>query len=416
MTRTIGLESFIAGLGRGARLYLAGSAGEPVAFTEALAAQPDAELAVTTSFVPGINPLAIDRFGLKLRFNGLFMQASLAEAARTGRYRWLQLSYSGFVNHLRERERIDVCVVQVSPPDAQGRCSLGPSVEFVPEVARISGRLVAMVNPHVRATPLSHAIPVDSFDQIVEIDSGLRQYDVGAIDPVSMGIATRIAAFIEDGATLQVGLGKIPNRLFECLHDRRGLRIHSGMLPDAIIGLAAAGAIAPDTPIVTCNAVGTEALYDWLAARPDVAVVGCEQSHDATRLAALDRFVAVNSALEVDLLGQCNLEFANGRPISGAGGAPDFARGARQSDGGISIVALPSSHAGGTRSRIVHAIAAPGAVSLPRTDVDVIVTEHGVADLRGCSLIERAERIVQVAAPEFRSDLLAAWREFIGFW
>lgn len=399
--------------GKGERLFVAGAAGEPVAFLDAIANSKDIYLDITATLVPGINAIDPERFGPNVRFTGLFMQPSLQDARTSGRFRWLPLSYSGFVGHIREHLEIDTCVVQVAPPDDRGRCSLGPSVEFIPEVARKAGRLIGVINHNVPRTPLSFSIPFETFEWVVESDVPLTTYDVGSIDPVSDSIASRVAEYVEDGAAVQIGLGKVPNRLFERLHDRRRLHIHSGMLPDAVIGLADAGAIDPERRITTCNVVGSRTLYDWLGRRTDVAVVGCEQSHDPAALARLDRFVAVNSALEVDLFGQCNLEFAGGRPVSGPGGAPDFARAACRSTGGLSIVALPSTFAGGSRSRIVPGIAAPGMVTLTRLDVDMLVTEFGAADLRFCSDMERAERIVAVAHPRFRSELADRWKGLV---
>lgn len=413
MPRTLAMDRCIEAFRPGERLFVAGAAGEPVALLQAISDRQDIDLHITTSLVPGINGFAPERFGPGVRFAGLFMQPSLGEAHRAGRFQWLPLPYSGFVKHIRERLEIDTCVVQVSPPDGNGRCSLGPSVEFIPQVAKKCARLIGLINPNVPRTALAFSLPVEAFAFLVEANAPLTIYEIGAIDSVSDVIAQRVAGFVEDGAAVQIGLGKVPNRLFERLHDRRGLHIHSGMLPDAVIGLAAAGAIDRARPITTCNVVGQRPLYDWLRDRDDVAVVGCEHSHDPVRLASLPRLVAVNSALEVDLSGQCNLEYANGRAVSGPGGAPDFARGARQSPGGISIIALPSTYAGGRQSRIVPRISAPGIVSLSRSDVDVLVTEQGIADLRGCSVIERAERIASVAAPSFRAELDDAFKDMV---
>jgi acyl-CoA hydrolase len=178
------------------------------------------------------------------------------------------------------------------------------------------------------------------------------------------------------------------------------------------MNLFEAGALDPDFMHTCCVAAGSQALYRWADKFDRLRVAGCETTHDARTLAALDGFIAVNSALEVDLFGQCNLEHADGRAVSGAGGAPDFARAARLSPGGCSIVALNASLTSrkrGVVSRIVPQLPGPGVASLSRVDVDCVITEFGTADLRGASVHERGDAIIAVAAPECREDLQRAW-------
>jgi acyl-CoA hydrolase len=185
------------------------------------------------------------------------------------------------------------------------------------------------------------------------------------------------------------------------------------MLSDSVIALAEREALDPDWPHTCCVLLGAPALYRWAAMQDVIRVRGCEVTHDPARLANIDRLVAVNSALAVDLFGQCDLEVANGRAVGGAGGAPDFARGARHAKNALSVIALPSSYSssGSPASRIVPRLGASNIVSIPRTDVDAIVTEHGVADFRGRSVHERAEALIAIAAPAHREDLATAWSE-----
>jgi acyl-CoA hydrolase len=181
------------------------------------------------------------------------------------------------------------------------------------------------------------------------------------------------------------------------------------MLSDGARALADAGSLDRNFTHTCCLQLGSIGYYDWLADRADFAVRGCDITHAAAELARLTRLVAVNSALSVDLFGQANLEMLGGRMVSGCGGAPDFARGAALSAGGVSIVALPSTAGRDAASRIVPQL--HGLVTLPRTDIDVIVTEHGAADLRGCTVIERGERLISIAAPQHRATLSDAWRD-----
>jgi len=392
----------------GERIFIPGAAGEPVALRGQVFGARG--LDVTTSFVPGLNPLSGEDIGEGTRVSGLFMQPGLGEAQRNGVFRHLPLSYAAMLKHIVEGPGFDACAVQVAPPDGQGRCSLGPAAEFTPAALARSRRIVAVINPRVPALPGAPWVARDDIAAAVEDDSPLVTYDVGAVDEATRRIAVNVATLIGDGATFQVGLGKVPHALMEALHDRRDLRIHSGMVSDGIIGLARAGALSSAAPSHTTAILGSAELYDWVRGRADVHVLPVSLIHAPAVLAGIDRLVAVNSALEVDLFGQCNLELARGRAISGGGGATDFAHGARLGTGGISVVALPATFGGGKGSRILARLDGNGIATLPRVDVDVIVTEEGIADLRGRSVHERAEAIITVAAPGSRSELTEQWK------
>ena len=396
----------------GDSVYIAGSTGEPTALLDAWSDDPDRtrDLSILTSMVPGINAFDLDSLHASARVTGLFMQPRFAAAQREGRYRHLPLSYAGFVRRLRDPAfALDVCVVQVAPPDHDGRCSLGLAAEFMPLAIARAKRVVALVNEAMPVMPGAPSIKASVFERIAQVDTALRTYNTGVVDPAARRLAATIAGYIEDGAALQVGLGKAPAALMDALADRRGLRLQSGMYGDGVRTLADAGALDEAWAHQACVAVGSQSLYDRAPSLPNLHVVGCEVSHDPARLAATERLVAVNSALEVDLFGQCNLEHAEGRAVSGCGGAPDFARGARMSAGGLSIVALPSTAARGTCSRIVSRLSTPSVASLARYDVDVVITEHGAADLRGRSVLEIAEALIEVADPRFQDALVGQW-------
>lgn len=396
----------------GERIFIPGAAGEPSALRRQVFGAAGVD--ITTSFVPGLNPLKDDDIGAGTRVTGPFMQPGLGEAQRIGAFRHLPLSYAAMLKYVIEGAGFDACVVQVAPPDGQGRCSLGPAAEFTPAAIARAGRIVAIVNPNVPVLPHAPWIARDRIALTIEDDGPLITYDVGAVDDATRQIAHHVAQLIGNGATIQVGLGKVPHALMEALHDRRNLRIHSGMISDGIMGLAGAGALAADQPCRTTAILGSPALYDWVRGRDDIHVLGVADIHGPAVLAGIDGMVAVNSALEVDLFGQCNLELAKGRAISGGGGATDFARGARLGRGGISVVALPATFGGGKGSRILAQLDGNGITTLPRTDVDVIVTEEGLADLRGLSVHERAAAIIAVAAPDCREALTGQWAAIVG--
>lgn len=395
----------------GQTIYLPGSSGEPTAFVNALLAGPGAArgIEVLTSFTPGVNFLDFDKLDPSARVSGLFTQRGWTIAQRMGRYRHLPLSYTGFVRHIRELEALDLAVVQVAPPDATGRCSLGPAVEFLPVVLAKCRRVLGLINHRTPSLPGAPSLALADFDHLCEVDTPLVTY-ARSPDVTAETVARNVAALIGDGRALQLGLGRVPAGLPSMLRDRRGLRLHSGLLSDGIMELADAGALAPSFPHTACVLVGSASFYNRLSELPMLHVGGCDVTHDARTLAGIDGLIAVNSAIEVDLFGNCNLEREDGLAVSGGGGVSDFARGARVARGGLSVIALTATRRSGTMSRIVPVLGEGAMTTLGRADVDVVVTEYGVAELGRASVHERAEALIAVAAPEHRDHLTMSWR------
>jgi acyl-CoA hydrolase len=398
-------KRILASLSAGDRVFLPGSTGEVPSLSAAISAGEGPPLAITTSFVPGINP-PLKSAGRDGFISGPFASGPAgAQASRQMRH--LPLSYGAFQRYL-EGAAFDAIIIQVGAPGGDGRSSLGTAVEFAPTVMRRSRRLIAVVNPNVPDIPGAPSMRLADADLVVETDEALREYEVGAASPVSDAIARNVAAFVGDGAALQIGLGKVPDALLRVLVDRRGLRLQSGMLSDGVRLLEDAGALDPRFAHTSCVHVGTRGYYEWLRGREGFQVRGCEHTHSPAMLAAVPGLVAVNSALSVDLFGQANLETLDGRAVSGVGGAADFARAASLSPTGISIVALPATAGNDRASRIVPRLDA--VISLPRQDIDVVVTEFGAADLRGRSVMERAARLISIADPSHHDTLESAWR------
>lgn len=394
----------------GELVYVAGASSAPLPFVSSLLAHPEhqQELRMLTSYVPGINTLDMRSICGSAIVTGLFMHACLQAAQQAGQYRCLPLSYAGFVRHVLDAVDVDLAVVQLAPPDAGGNCSLGPAVEFMPSVLRKTRRVLGLINHQTPRIPGAVSIPYASLDYACEVDSPLPTYNTDS-NAVTEAIARHIARLVPDGSALQIGLGKVPMALSRLLCDRRMLRLHSGMLSDGLLDLARAGALDPDFAHTTCALVGSAELYRDIADFDQLRILGCEVTHNPRVLLELDNFVSVNSGLEVDLFGQCNLEHAKGQAISGAGGAPDFARAARLSAGGRSVVALNATHHAGKGSRIVPCLDANAITTISRIDVDHVVTEYGVANLAGASVHERAQAIIGVAAPSFREELSRSW-------
>lgn len=321
----------------------------------------------------------------------------------------LPLCYGDIRRHLRS-VKIDALLCMVTPPDAQGRCSFGPAVDFAAELwPRIPIR-IAHINPAMPRTRGDPGIPFEQLTAYVEASAGFDGEADVSPDPIAEAIAAHVAPWITDGATLQTGVGKVPGAILRALTGRSDLRVHSGLVGDEVVDLLEAGALAPGEAVTAGVAIGSRRLYRAIEG-PAFAFRPVAVTHDRAGIAAIPNFVAINSALEVDLLGQVFSEMGPRGLISGPGGAPDFAAGAAQG-GGLRIIALPATASGGAISRICLPGASPGAVTLGRMDSDVIATECGAADIRGLSYGARAEALVAIAAPKHRHALTAGWRDY----
>jgi acyl-CoA hydrolase len=303
--------------------------------------------------------------------------------------------------------------VQVAPPDRHGRCSLGPAVEFMPSVIAHATRVFGVINPSVPRLRGSVDVPLERFERIAYSKAPLASYDVGAVSDSSQRLVEHLAKLIPSGATLQVGLGKIPSQLLHALCAHRALSLHTGMISDAVLQLSASGALREHRPICTAVALGTADFYAHLAALRGLSFSEVGFTHAPQTLCKVHRLHAVNSALEVDLLGQVNAEMLDGRYISGPGGLPDFARAAHFDPEGLSIIALNATDHRGIRSRIVSRLPAGTPVSVPQHDIDAVVTEYGVAMLRGQPGDVRASRLCAIAHPDHRPSLQQAVRDIL---
>ena len=309
--------------------------------------------------------------------------------------------------------RVDVVMLQVSPPDATGRYSLGLAREYLIEA--LEGARVIIGEVH-RDVPWTHGGPYlreSDFDLLVESDAVIPDAPASAPGPVETAIGKNVASLIEDGATLQTGIGSIPDAVLSQLVDRRDLGVHTGSIGDGVAALCEAGVVtnARKTidPGITIGGViiGSERVRRYAHLNPAVELRGTGYTHDANVLGKIDRFVAINSAVEVDLSGQVNAEVAAGTYVGAVGGVGDFLRAAQTSKGGVPIIAMPST--AGKHSRIVMQLSGP--TTIPRSDACVIVTEYGIADLRGLSLAQRIPRMVAVAHPDHRARLLREARD-----
>jgi len=390
----------------GGRLFIPFGPGEPLVLREMLSATPGLaeRMCFVGAAIPGINRVDWSALSPTATAEGTFASADWRPGLDAGRYALRPLTWFQTYRWLGETP-LDGAVFQVSPP-IDGRVTLSVASDLAPAVlGRADVFKLAIINPRL-PTVNGPSWPLDAFDLVTETDHPVLDYDAGDLDPAFETISGHIADLTPEGASLQFGVGKAGVAALKGLRGRRGLKIHSGMVTDPLVELLDEEVV---DQVVTGIAAGTARLRERLSDRR-ITFADSGHTHHIAVLAQIPRLVAVNSALEIDLFGQANAEFQNGRQISGVGGLTDFLRGGRLSDGGVPIIALPASAKGDSISRIVPRLS-PGAVSVPRADVGVVVTEHGVADLRGLTLDERAQALIGVASPAHRNALSNAWDE-----
>jgi acyl-CoA hydrolase len=294
----------------------------------------------------------------------------------------LPAPYSQLGNLLRAKAiRCDVVMLQVPPPNAKGEYSLGLAVEYLAPALEMARAVIAEVNDRIPWTHTEPLLREKDFALLVKTsrDPVYLPYKTGDLESA---IAQHAVAFIPDGATLECGIGNLPNAVVAAAKGKKGLRFHSGVIPDAIMALDLAGATGGAL-------MGSQRLFDWARENPKLRLCSSDITHGPSHLGKLDRFVAINSAVEVDFTGQVNGEVARGSYVGAVGGALDFIRAANQSPGGVSLIVLPS-------NRIIPSLSGP--VSTPRSEAGVIVTEKGAADLRGCTLGERERRLRAISS------------------
>ena len=358
--------------------------------------------------VPGINQFDYASTASSDRFTGLFIGSDQASTAGQGRTELLPLHYSQAYQHFAA-QRFDLVVLQVAPPGETGMCSLGVNADFAEAVTPGAANVLAYVNDQMPRT-VGPAIAWSALDFVVTVsDELLSPPCTDTPDPIIDRIARHVASLVHDGDCLQLGIGKIPAAVLPLLTHCRDLGLHSGLVGDDVrqlieLGVLTGGQKNIDRGLIVTNAAyGSRDLYDIVASE-NFSFRNVAYTHANDVLAAIDNLVSINSAIEVDLWGQVNSETMGGRQVSGIGGSADFARGAASSRGGRSIIAFPSRTSSG-RSRIVSRLAAHTPATLARSDVGIVVTEHGIADLRGLTTAERVKSLVNIADPSMRADL-----------
>ena len=315
---------------------------------------------------------------------------------------------------IREFLEFDAFSARVSPMDKHGFFSAGCSASLTPAMLSKAKRIFLEVNENMPRALSGPVIHISQVSALCENHLPLIQLPEAKPDEVSVAIGRLIAAEIEDGATLQFGIGAIPNEVARALKDKKNLGIHTEMLTDGMVELIECGAVNnSQKPIhqgktVATFALGSKKIYDYIDDNPDVLMLPVEYVNDPATIAKHPNFVSVNAAVEVDFFGQVSAESVGVRHISGSGGQADFVRGAMQSEGGKSFIAFPSTSKGGTVSRISPILTPGSIVTTLKNEVDYVVTEYGIAKLRGCTLGERVRQLIKIAHPNFRAELTSA--------
>jgi 4-hydroxybutyrate CoA-transferase len=409
----------VAGLLRpGMRVYVGGSCGEPDGLAAALSANPQAAAGVTfVQFpLPGINTFDYSALHPDARMEVFFATPALSAGIAAGRIAFVPMQLRAVYDHLARGPAFDLVFLLAAPADADGRHGLAPNADFASAVVGNTRRVVVEVNQFLLAPAGAPRLRPQQVDCCYVTQLPPKTLAAVPADPAAHAIGAHVASLVNDGDCLQLGIGAIPTATLAALGDKNDLGLHSGLIDAAACDLIRRGIIngarksVDRGQHVTGMAIGDAWLYTWLAETPQVSFRSASHTHDVGVIRQIDNFVSVNSAVEVDLFGQVNAEIVAGRQISGTGGAVDFMRGATAAPGGRSIVALLATARGGSASRIVPALPPGNAATALRTDVDYVVTEYGIARLRGRSVRQRADALIEIAAPQFRRELRAGWQ------
>ena len=399
----------------GQRVFIGSGAAQPQSLVHALVERENIQdTEIIHIMTLGVAPYTNEKLDDRFRHNAFFIGANVREAVTQGRADYTPMFLSEIPRLFRSgRKVIDVALVQVSTPDEHGYCSYGVSTDIVKSAAESAKKVIAEVNSNAPRTLGDCFIHVDNIHALVPCDTPILEAPQGKPDKLSRDIAKHIADLVENGATLQLGIGTIPDAVLTFLTGHKDLGIHTEMFSDGVIDLVKKGVINNSKKslhrgkIVASFVLGSKKLYDFIDDNPLVEFHPSEYTNDPFIIAQNDKMVSINSALEVDLTGQVCADSLGTMFYSGIGGQVDFVRGSSRAKGGRAIIALPSTAAGETFSRIVPVLKPGAGVVTSRGDVHYVVTEYGVAYLHGKTIRERAMALIEIAHPKFRPWLMA---------
>jgi acetyl-CoA hydrolase len=404
----------------GQRIYVGGGSGVPSVLIDALVGRANelrnVEITHILTFAdaPYVKPEYADSF----RHNALFIGGSVREAVQSGRADFTPIFLSEIPDLFRNGTLpLDVALVSLSPPDEHGFCSFGVEVGTTKPAAEAARIIIAEINPQMPRTLGDSFIHVSRIHSIVEVDYPLPEAPQGGAADVFMEVGAQIAEMIPDGATLQMGIGSIPDAVLQNLGSHKDLGIHTELFSDGLIAMVENGVITCSRKsfhpgkIVAGFLFGSKQLYNFVDNNPLIELHPTDYVNDPFNIARNDNMIAINSALQIDLTGQVCADSIGTRFYSGVGGQVDFIRGAARSKGGKPIVAFTSTAKGDSISRIVPTLTQGAGVVTSRNDVHYVVTEFGVASLHGKTVNQRVHELVSIAHPRFREELMRSARE-----
>jgi len=399
----------------GSRIFIGSGAAEPQLLIKMLIEKDRfiADHETINVIELGTTPYTEAVMSRPFKQNAFFIGPNVRDAVNEGRAEYTPIFLSELPDHIRSgRLKIDVAFIQVAPPDRYGYCSLGVSVDVVKAGAETAAIVIAEVNKQMPRTLGDCFIHLKDIDYIVESDLPLITWSPPEPDEVAMRIGQNVARLIGDGATIQAGIGMIPNAILSHLTDKNDLGLHTEMFSDGVIDLVEAGVITNrkktlhNGKIIATFCMGTQRLYDFVNDNPLIEFHPCDYTNDPFVIARNERMVSINAAIQVDLTGQVCADSIGEYFYSGIGGQVDFVRGAARSKGGKPVIVIPSTAKDGTVSRIVPFLDQGAGVVTSRGDVHYIATEYGIVDLHGRNLRERALALIDIAHPDFRNELI----------
>jgi acetyl-CoA hydrolase len=419
--RLVSAEVAVRMITSGQRVFMSGMCSVPQTLLQALIARAPELRDVEIIQVLGIGDASHVAPGLQphLRVNTLFISPNMRAAVGDGRADFTTVFLSEIPELLRTQLRPDIALIHISPPDADGFCSFGVEVGVSKPAALAASIIIAEVNQQMPYSLGDSRIHISRLDAIVEVDYPPPELPMSSGDPVELAIGGHIASLIEDGATLQMGIGGIPDGVLQTLRTSglKDLGLHTEMFSDGVIDLVELGVITNSRKtlhpgkIVAGFVLGTRRLYQFIHNNSLVEMHPVDYTNDPFIIAQHDKMVAINAAIEVDFTGQVCADSFGHSLYSGVGGQVDFVRGAARSKGGKPIITLPSTAKGDTISRIVPALRPGAGVVTSRNDVHYVVTEYGVAYLHGQTIRQRVQALINVAHPKFRDELAARAKE-----
>lgn len=402
----------------GQRVVVAHACGEPSIILDALVANAAQYENVEIIHMVAMGKAAYcqPQYDKNFHHNAFFLGGSTRAAAAEGRVDFTPVYFSEIPGLLREDLRPNVTLLQCSPPDAHGYVSLGVSVDYTKPAAEASDLIIAQVNQNMPRTLGNSFLHVTQIGCLVEADTPVIELAPPKIGDVERAIGENVASLVRDGDTLQLGIGAIPDAVLLFLKEKNDLGIHTEMFSDGVVELVEAGVITNKAKTlhrgqsVATFLMGTRRLYDYVNNNPAVAMYPVDYVNDPYVIGQNDNLVSINSCVQVDIMGQVVSTSAGLRQISGVGGQVDFVRGANLSKGGRAIMAMPSTTGKGKISKIVPFLDQGSAVTTTRNEVNYVITEYGIAKLKGKSLRQRAEALIRIAHPDFRDELTAEFR------